>query len=80
MDSSSSSGPWTLETLGLIEKHPRIAASRLARMVRRETKPFKTDVVKLKKSGLTQSFEVGYDLTPRGRAFLARLRTVLRSG
>jgi hypothetical protein len=73
MDSSSPNGPWTQETLRLIETHPRIAASRLAAKVERETKPFKADVVKLKKLGLTQSFEVGYDLTPRGRAFLGRI-------
>ena len=75
MDSSSRTGPWTQETLSLIEGHPRVAASRLAEMVQRETKPFKADVVKLKKLGLTQSFEVGYDLTPRGRVFLDLLRS-----
>jgi len=74
MDSSSRTGPWTGETLSLIENHPRTAASRLASMVKRDTQPFKADVVKLKKLGLTQSFEIGYDLTPRGRAFLDRLR------
>ncbi len=74
MDSSGQSGPWSRETLDLIERHPRTAASRLAAMVQRETKPFKADVVKLKKLGLTQSFEIGYDLTPRGRVFLNRLR------
>jgi hypothetical protein len=63
---------WTAETLALIGKHPRVAASRLAALVGRETKPFKADVVKLKKLGLTQSFEVGYEVSPRGRAFLRR--------
>ncbi|MBI2390854.1 MAG: hypothetical protein HYV09_14785 [Deltaproteobacteria bacterium] len=66
--------PWTRKTLRLIERHPRVAASRLAAKLGRDTKPFKADVVRLKKLGLTQSFEVGYDLTPRGRAFLAALR------
>jgi hypothetical protein len=61
---------WTTEALGLIEKHPRIAASKLAAMVGRETLPFKENVRKLKKLGLTQSFEVGYEISPRGRAFL----------
>jgi hypothetical protein len=28
-------------------------------------------VRKLKKLGLTQSFEVGYEISPRGRAYLA---------
>jgi hypothetical protein len=63
--------PWTRRTLALIDKHPRVAASKLAKMVKRETQPFKTDVRKLKKLGLTQSFEVGYEISPRGRAYLA---------
>jgi len=53
-----------------IEKHPQIAASKLAAKVGRETAPFKVDVRKLKKLGLTQSFEVGYEISPRGRAYL----------
>jgi hypothetical protein len=63
--------PWTRRTLALIDKHPRVAASKLAKMVKRETQPFKIDVRKLKKLGLTQSFEVGYEISPRGRAYLA---------
>jgi hypothetical protein len=61
---------WTKATLALIGKHPRIAASKLAVKVGRETQPFKTDVRKLKRLGLTQSFEVGYEISPRGRAYL----------
>jgi hypothetical protein len=63
--------PWTAATLALIEKNPRVAASRLAATVKRETLPFKADVRKLKRLGLTQSFEVGYEISPRGRAYLA---------
>lgn len=63
--------PWTQQTLKLIAKHPRVAASKLAKKLKRETLPFKVDVRKLKKLGLTQSFEVGYELSPRGQAFLA---------
>ena len=63
--------PWTQKTLALIGKHPRIAASKLAAKLGRETPEFKADVVKLKKLGLTQSFEVGYEISPRGRAYLA---------
>ena len=64
-------GPWTKKTLALIEKHPRVAASQLSAKLGRETLPFKEDVRKLKKLGLTQSFEIGYEISPRGRAFLA---------
>jgi hypothetical protein len=64
---------WTAKTLGLIGKHPRVAASKLAKRAGfAETLPFKEHVRKLKKLGLTQSFEVGYEISPRGRAFLAR--------
>lgn len=64
--------PWTQATLRLIDEAPRTAASKLAAKVGRETLPFKADVVKLKKLGLTQSFEVGYEISPRGRAYLAK--------
>ena len=43
-------------------------------MVGRETAPFKIDVRKLKGLGLTRSFEVGYEISPRGAEFLRRIR------
>ena len=64
--------PWTRETMKLIAKHPRIAASKLAPKLGRETLPFKIDVRKLKNLGLTFGLEVGYRLTPKGEALLAR--------
>ena len=66
-------GDWALETLQLIEAHPARRAGDLADLVGRERLPFKADVRKLKKLGLTQSLEVGYRLSPRGEAYL-RLR------
>ena len=66
--------PWTMRTMRLIEKHPRVAASKLAKKLGRETQPFKVDVRKLKKLGLTQSFEVGYEISPRGKAYLEAIR------
>jgi hypothetical protein len=68
--------PWTRATLRLIEAHPRVAASQLALKMKQERAPFKANVVKLKKLGLTQSFEVGYELSPRGKAYwkIARRR------
>jgi hypothetical protein len=65
---------WTADTLAIIAKRPRTAASKLAAALGRETAPFKADVVKLKKLGLTQSFEVGYEISPRGKAFLQARR------
>jgi hypothetical protein len=67
-------GEWTATTLRLIQANPRVAASKLASKLGRETLPFKVDVRKLKRLGLTQSFEVGYDVSPRGRAFLEAVR------
>ncbi|MBK6917505.1 MAG: hypothetical protein IPH07_08910 [Deltaproteobacteria bacterium] len=68
-------GAWTAATLAIIGAHPQVAASRLAAKLGRETAPFKVDVRKLKKLGLTQSFEVGYEISPRGRAYLAATAT-----
>jgi hypothetical protein len=66
-------GAWTVPTLRLIGRRPRVAASKLAASLGRERDPFKIDVRKLKRLGLTQSFEVGYELSPRGRALLGAL-------
>ncbi len=70
LDNASKAGPWTEQTLGLIAEHPARRAPDLAEMVGRETKPFKLDVRKLKNLGLTNSLKIGYELSPRGRAFL----------
>jgi len=71
MDRLSKHGPWTRQTLEIIEQNPRTAASKLAPLLGRETRPFKADVRKLKKLGLTVSFEVGYELTAVGKALLS---------
>lgn len=73
LDTSSRHGPWTLATLRLIAAHEARRAPDLAAMVGRETQPFKTDVRKLKELGLTESLEVGYRLSPRGRAVLGTI-------
>jgi len=74
LDRASSFGPWTSQTLALIEQYPRRRAPDLAELVGRETAPFKIDVRKLKALGLTRSFEIGYEISPRGREFLRRVR------
>ena len=65
-------GAWTAATLGLIADHPGVRAPDLAARLGRETAPFKAEVRKLKALGLTESLEVGYRLSPRGQALLAR--------
>lgn len=65
--------PWTRRTLELIAEHPARRAPDLAAMLGVETAVFKPNVRKLKALGLTESLDVGYRLSPRGRALLARL-------
>jgi len=71
LDSASARGPWTRETLRQIGAQPGVRAPDLAAEVGLETAPFKLDVRKLKALGLTTSLLVGYELSPRGRAYLA---------
>ena len=69
MDRASPRGPWTAAVLELIAENPGVRAPDLAARMGRETLPFKRDVRKLKELGLTESLEVGYRLSPRGRAY-----------
>ena len=68
LDAASSYGPWTRETLDLIDRNPTVRAPDLAAQVGRETADFKKDVRKLKELGLTESLAIGYLLSPRGEA------------
>jgi hypothetical protein len=72
LDRASSTGPWTRQTLALIADNPGVVSTDLAERVGRERAAFKVDVRKLKRLGLTISLDVGYRLSPRGEAFLAR--------
>jgi hypothetical protein len=72
LDRAAAYGPWTLAYLDLIRAHPQRRAPDLAELVGRETAPFKLDIRKLKKLGLTVSFAVGYEVSPRGLSYLAR--------
>ncbi len=75
LDRASAHGPWTRAVLACIDARPATRAADLAESFGRETQPFKTDVRKLKNLGLTESLEVGYRLSPRGRAYLQGERT-----
>ena len=69
-DSRSPVGPWTRRTLKGIAERPETRAADLAGDLGLEKARFKTNVRKLKGLGLTESLEVGYRLSPRGRAVL----------
>ncbi len=74
LDQASSHGRWTIATLRQIEARPEVRAPDLAADVDRETAPYKIDVRKLKNLGLTISHRVGYELSPRGLAYLRLTR------
>lgn len=70
LDARSPSGAWTRTTLELIGRKPAVRAGDLAAELGRERLAFKADVRKLKRLGLTESLDVGYRLSTRGRAHL----------
>jgi len=70
LDAASRHGAWTLAVLRLIGDRPEVRAGDLAPTRGQETLAFKRDVRKLKELGLTESLEVGYRLSARGRAVL----------
>jgi hypothetical protein len=73
LDARAVGGPWTRRTLELIRDHPGLRAGDLCVKADMEMHPFKVNVRKLKTLGLTESLEIGYRLSDRGRAWLARL-------
>lgn len=70
MDASSNVGPWVRRTLQLISEQPGVVSTTLAKQMGIERYAFKALVYKLKRLGLTYSLDVGYSITPRGRAYL----------
>ena len=66
--------PWTRTTLQLIEKCPGVVSTALARQAGQERPDFKLNVRKLKEMGLTESLQIGYQLSPRGAALLRSIR------
>jgi hypothetical protein len=73
LDAASTSGPWTLVTLRLIEENPGVVARNLAREIEMFKDDFKVNVRKLKALGLTISLTVGYELSELGQAYLDSL-------
>ena len=69
-DRRSKSGAWAVAALQAIAAQPAVRAGDLAEDASMERKDFKARVRKLKALGLTESLEVGYQLSPRGRAVL----------
>lgn len=70
-DAASATGPWTRRYLSLIAGNEAVRAPDLALVMGLETAVFKRRVRQLKGLGLTISLDVGYRISPRGKAFLA---------
>ena len=76
LDNASSHGPWTRQALELISANPAVVSTVLAEKMGLDRAVLKLDIRKLKESGLTESLEVGYRLSPRGKSVLAHLRNL----
>jgi hypothetical protein len=70
---AAAAAPWTTRYLQVIADQPGVVSRVLARQVAADLPPFKRRVRQLKELGLTESLEVGYRLSPRGRAVLEHL-------
>lgn len=73
-DRASRHGTWTRPMLQIIARHPRTPAAELALGFGREKRRLQADIRKLKGLGLTRSLNAGYELSPRGEAYLAALK------
>lgn len=65
---------WTIKVLKAIQANPAQRAIDLSAKLGYEKEWFKINVRKLKNLGLTISLETGYKISPRGEAFLKRLK------
>ncbi|MGW6421623.1 hypothetical protein ACWF82_03015 [Nocardia sp. NPDC055053] len=70
LDKASRRGPWTGAVLAAVAAHPGRRAAELAELLGRDKDSLKLDVRKLKNLGLTHSLEIGYEISPRGAAYL----------
>jgi hypothetical protein len=75
---AASPAPWTRRYLELIAGRPGVVSRVLAREAGADVPTFKRRVRRLKELGLTESLEVGYRLSPRGRLLFNHLASVPR--
>jgi hypothetical protein len=73
-DAASSTGPWARRYLELIRDNEAVRAPDLAGREGLDVPRFKRRVRQLKGLGLTISLDVGYRISPRGKAFLRLTR------
>ncbi|MDF9875169.1 ASCH domain-containing protein [Cellulosimicrobium cellulans] len=66
----AAASPWTRQYLELVAANEGVVARELAAGLGMARDDFKVRVRRLKELGLTESLDVGYRLSPRGRAYL----------
>ncbi|MFE6925418.1 hypothetical protein ACFVAV_30695 [Nocardia sp. NPDC057663] len=74
LDKASRRGPWTDAVLVAVAGHPGRRAAELAELLGRDKDSLKLDVRKLENLGLTRSLEIGYEISPRGAAYLRAIQ------
>jgi biotin operon repressor len=74
MDAVSERGPWTSAVLEQIASEPAVSSAVLAAELDWDRPDYKLHVRRLKELGLTISLDVGYRISPRGAAYLAKCR------
>jgi hypothetical protein len=72
MDATSKRGPWTTVVLEQIARQPAVSSAVLAPELDWDRPDYKLHVRRLKALGLTISLDVGYRISPRGAAYLAK--------
>ncbi|NNF36541.1 MAG: ASCH domain-containing protein [Saprospiraceae bacterium] len=70
----NSGAPWTLKVMNYILKYPQRRAADMALQLNIEKDILKPNIRKLKAQGLTISHSIGYELSPRGKALLQKLK------
>jgi hypothetical protein len=64
--------PWTRAVLRSLAESPGTRSAELSEQLGIEQARLKSDIRRLKRLGLTRSLERGYELSPRGQAYLDR--------
>ena len=70
LDDALKHKPWAMDILYAIDAQPAVLSTIIADQFGWERAPFKRRVRQLKELGLTESLEVGYRISPRGKAYL----------
>lgn len=75
LDRASRRGAWTAAVLAAVADHRGCRAAELADLLCRDKESLKLDVRKLKNLGLTRSLSSGYEISPRGAAYLRAIQS-----